>query len=142
MHAGTIAVPKAVDREMVQHVREWHTRQPPWITVTAVIAPYDAQATSWQQGGLLEAGEAEALALARQLSAKWLLTDDTAARVFATALGFEVHGSLGIVLWAAARRHLSREEAAAALDRLVHSSLWISTRVLAEARATLDRLFA
>jgi predicted nucleic acid-binding protein len=120
---------------------EWHTRKPPWITVTAVIAPYDAQAMGWQQGGLLEAGEAEAIALARQLSAMWLLTDDTAARVFATALGLGVHGSLGIVLWAAARRHFSREEAAAALDRLAHSSLWISTRVLAEARAALDRLF-
>jgi predicted nucleic acid-binding protein len=141
-HAGTIAVPKAVDSEMVQHVREWHTRKPPWITVTAVIAPYDAQATGWQQGGLLEAGEAEAIALARQLSAMWLLTDDTAARVVATALGLEVHGSLGIVLWAAARRHLSREEAAAALDRLAHSSLWIFTRVRAESRAALDRLFA
>jgi hypothetical protein len=25
-HAGTITIPTAVDREMVQHVREWHTR--------------------------------------------------------------------------------------------------------------------
>ena len=49
---------------------------------------------------------------------------------------------LGLVLWAAARKHLGREEAAAALDRLTHSSLWISVRVLAEARAALDRLFA
>jgi predicted nucleic acid-binding protein len=138
---GTIAIPKAVNSEMVQHVREWHTRKPPWITVTAVSAPYDAQAMGWQQGGLLEAGEAEAIALALQLGAAWLLTDDTAALVFATTVGFEVHGSLGIVLWAAARRHLSREEAAAALDRLAHSSLWISARVLAEARAALDRLF-
>ena len=140
-HAGTMAIPKAVDSEMVQHVRAWHTRKLPWITVTAVIAPYDAQAMGWQQGGLLEAGEAEAIALARQLRATWLLTDDTAARVFATALGFEVHGSLGIVLWAAAHGHLSREESVTALDRLAHSSLWISSRVLAEARAALDRLF-
>ena len=84
---------------MVQHVREWQT------------------------SGLVEAGEAEAIALARQLSAAWFLTDDAAARVFATALGLEVHGSLGIVLWAAARKYLSREEAGAALDRLAHSSL-------------------
>lgn len=140
-HAGTVAVPKAVDSEMVQHVREWPTHKPRWITVTAVMAPYDVQATGWQQSDLLEAGEAEAIALALQLSAMWLLTDDTAARVFATTLGLEVHGSLGIVLWAAARGHLSREESTVALDRLAHSSLWLSTRVLAEARAALDRLF-
>jgi predicted nucleic acid-binding protein len=90
----------------------------------------------------LEAGEAEAIALARQLSAAWFLTDDAAARVCATVLGLEVHGSLGIVLWAAARKHLSHEKAAAALDRLAHSSLWASAQVLAEARAALDRLFA
>ena len=90
----------------------------------------------------MEAGEAEAIALACQLSAAWFLTDDAAARVFAASLGLEVHGSLGLVLWAAARKHLGHEEAAAALDRLAHSSLWISARVLAEAQAALDRLFA
>jgi predicted nucleic acid-binding protein len=139
--AGTIAIPTAVHHEMVQHVPEWHVHTPSWITVTPVSAPYDAQATEWQQSGLLEAGEAEAIALARQLSAAWLLTDDAAARVFATAVGLEVHGSLGIILWAAARGHLSREEAAVALDRLAHSSLWISARVLADARVALDSLF-
>ena len=116
--AGTIAIPTAVHHEMVQHVPEWHVHTPSWITVTPVSAPYDAQATEWQQSGLLEAGEAEAIALARQLSAAWLLTDD-----------------------AAARGHLSREEAAVALDRLAHSSLWISARVLADARVALDSLF-
>jgi predicted nucleic acid-binding protein len=140
--AGAIAIPPAVDNEMAQHVQEWHTGKPPWITITLVCTPYAAQATEWQQNGLLEAGEAEAIALARQLSAAWFLTDDAAARVFAAALGLEVHGSLGLVLWAAARKHLNHEEAAAALDRLAHSSLWISARVLAEARAALDRLFA
>jgi predicted nucleic acid-binding protein len=141
-HTGVIAIPQAVEREMVQHVREWRTRKPQWITVTPVRTPYDAQALEWQQSGLLEAGEAEAIALACQLSAAWFLTDDAAARVFATVLGLEVHGSLAIVLWSAARKHLSREEAVAALDRLAHSSLWVSVQVLAEARAALDRLFA
>jgi predicted nucleic acid-binding protein len=112
------------------------------MTVTPVCTPYAAHATEWQQSGLLEAGEAEAIALMRQLSAAWFLTDDAAGRVFAVALGLEVHGSLGLVLWAAARKHRSRAEAAAALDRLAHSSLWISARVRAEARAVLDRLCA
>jgi predicted nucleic acid-binding protein len=92
--------------------------------------------------GLLDAGEAEAMALARQLSAHWFLTDDAAARVLAASLALEVHGSLGIVLWAATIRHLSRGEAESALDRLARSSLWISAGVLAEARAALDRLLA
>ena len=108
----------------------------------AVTAPYDAQAIGWQQSGFLEAGEAKAIALGRQLSAAWFLTDDAAARVFATSIGLEVHGSLGIVLWAAAQGYLRREEAVAALERLAQSSLWISARVFAEARAALDSLSA
>ena len=139
--AGEIHIPRAVDLEMAQHELEWQARKPDWITITPVTTPYDAQATRWQQVGLLGVGEAEAIALARQLNANWLLTDDAAARVLATSLGLEVHGSLGIVLWAAARRHLSRADAESALERLAQSSLWISAGVLAEALAALDRLF-
>ena len=99
------------------------------------------EATAWQQGGLLHAGEAEAIALTRQTRADWFLTDDATARLFAQSLGIEVHGSLGVVLWATAVGHLTRSNAEAALDRLVQSSLWISAKILAEARAALDRLF-
>jgi len=38
------------------------------------------------------------------------LTDDAAARLFAATLGMEVHGSLGVVLWNVARRHLDQEQ--------------------------------
>jgi predicted nucleic acid-binding protein len=141
-HTGAVTIPRAVDSEMMLHVPQWHVRKPPWLTVMAVTAPYDAQAIGWQQSGLLERGEAEAIALARQLGAAWLLMDDAAARVFASSIGLEVRGSSGIVLWAAAQGHLHREEAVVALERLAQSSLWISARVLAEARAALDCLFA
>jgi predicted nucleic acid-binding protein len=75
------------------------------------------------------------------MNADWLLTDDSAARLFAQALGLEVHGSLGIVLWSAATGHLDRPDAEATLDRLAHSSLWVSPRVLAEAKTALDQLY-
>jgi len=82
----------------------------------------------------------EAIVLARSRAADWLLTDDAAVRVVATLLGMEVHGSLGVVLWAVARAHISRHEAAAILDRLAESSLWVSPAILAEARRALDAL--
>jgi len=90
----------------------------------------------------LDAGEAEAIALARQVQADWFLTDDAAARLFAQALGLEVHGSLGIILWAAAVGHLNRAAAEGALNRLAQSALWVSAKVLAEARSALDQLFS
>jgi predicted nucleic acid-binding protein len=140
-HTGEIYIPKAVDVEMAQYELDWQARKPRWITVTTVTAPHDAQAARWQQVRLLDAGEAEAIALARQLNANWFFTDDAAARVLAASLELEVHGSLGVVLWAAAMRHLSRGEAETALERLAQSSLWISGRVLAESRVALERLF-
>jgi len=74
-------------------------------------------------GPLLHLREAEAIALARYLKPDWLLTDDAAARLLGQSLGLEVHGSLGIVLWAAATGYLNRSEADAILERLKNSSL-------------------
>ena len=142
MQTGEAYIPRAVDVEMEQHDSMWPSARPPWILVEMLSAPYDEEATTWQQAGLLDAGEAEAIALARQVQADWFLTDDAAARLFAQALGLEVHGSLGIVLWAAAVGHLNRLAAEAALNRLAQSSLWVSATVLVEARSALDRLLS
>jgi predicted nucleic acid-binding protein len=138
MHAGEVSIPPVVDLELLEHDPVWRLHRPPWVQVARLTEPHAQVATTWQQAGLLGAGEAEAIALAQQVQADWLLTDDAAARLFAQALGIEVHGSLGIVLWAAAVGHLNHE--AAALDRLAQSSLWVSARVLAEAKAALQRL--
>ncbi len=138
---GEVSIPKAVDREMSLQNSLWQSQRPVWIHVHELNASYKIEANSWQQAGLLESGEAEAIALARQVNAHWLLTDDAAARLFAQALGIEVHGSVGIVLWAAATQHLTRDDTEAALDRLAQSSLWISPKVLTEAKAALNQLF-
>ncbi len=139
---GEVHIPRMVDQEMRHHEASWSSTKPHWIKLTPLVEPHATEAQAWHQAGLLDAGEAEAIALARQLRADWLLTDDAAARLLAGSLGLEAHGSLGVVLWAAAIRHLTRVEAEAALDDLANSSLWISACVLAEAKAALDQLFS
>ena len=136
---GDLHAPPQVIAEMAYHLSTW--RVPEWMTTDTLAAPYASEAAAWQQAGLLDAGEAEAIALVRQIRADWLLTDDAAARLFAEELGLEVHGSLGVVLWAAALGHMVRTEAEQILTRLAASSLWISSRILAEARAALDEIF-
>lgn len=138
---GEVYIPRAVDIETAQQNPLWQTQKPAWIHVHTLTASYAMEAVAWQQAGLLDSGEAEAVALVRQMNAHWLLTDDAAARLFAQSLGMEAHGSLGVVLWAAAVGHLNRAEAEATLDRLAQSSLWISAKVLAEAKAALSQLF-
>lgn len=137
--AGDVYIPRQVAGEMAYLVADWST--PSWITVEPLLEPYASEAVAWQHAGLLDAGEAAAVALARQVGADWFLTDDASARLFATALGIEVHGSLGILLWAAAAGHFDRIEAEAVLSRLAASSLWVSGQVLEEARSALRRIF-
>jgi predicted nucleic acid-binding protein len=117
----------------------WQT--PAWIKVNQMDESHAAEADAWVQAELLHLGEAEAIALAQQLGAEWLLTDDSAARLFASELGLEVHGSLGVVLWGVAVGHLDRPAAEAALAQLAASSLWLSSRILAEARAAIEEIF-
>jgi predicted nucleic acid-binding protein len=50
--------------------------------------------------------------LALQKQSDWLLTDDAKARQLAESLGLEVHGSIGLLLWAVASGHIeSRKQA-------------------------------
>ena len=140
--AGQVFIPPAVETEITALDAGWSGDRPEWIEAVPLKPPFQEQASDWMKAGLLDPGEAEALALAHQLPAEWLLTDDTAARVVASRLGLEVHGSLGVVLWAAASGHFSRAEAEDALSALSRSSLWLSTRVLDEARAALGQIFS
>lgn len=136
---GDIHIPEAVEAELITHIHGW--QKPIWMKVDVLAPSHNAQALAWMQSGLLDVGEAAALALAQQLSADWFVTDDSAARLLAQMLGLEVHGSLGLVLWAAADGLLSEADAKASLEGLIQSSLWLSAKVVAEARASLQELF-
>lgn len=135
---GDVHITSAVERELTSLEKAW--QRPYWLRVDTLLQPYADEAESWQQAGLLHAGESEAIALARELRADWLLTDDSAARLLANTLGIEVHGSLGIILWVAASGHVDQSVAENTLNKLARSSLWISARVLAEARDALKTL--
>ena len=100
------------------------------------------KAEKWTRAKQIDAGEAEAIALALQEQAEWFITDDAKARQFAESLGLEVHGSIAILLWSAATG-LIQEKAVVIqlLENLANSSLWISDRVIQEAQAAIDSLF-
>jgi predicted nucleic acid-binding protein len=138
-HAGEVLIPAAVDDELARLVDDWAATHPAWL-VRRALDPAAAPAPLQHLVTGLGAGETEAILLARQLAADWLLTDDAEARIIAGLAGLEVHGSLGVLLWAAAQRHLDYTVADAALTRLAHSSLWLSPTVLGEAREALRQL--
>lgn len=140
--AGEIHIPSIVDSELTDLLRQsWKNQKPQWINIDSLTPEENKNVDSLTQSGLLDPGEAGAILLAKRLKADWLLTDDTAARLFAGSAGLEVHGTLGVVLWAAAVGQLDFEASVRALDRLGKTSLWISQDIMIEARRALDKMF-
>jgi predicted nucleic acid-binding protein len=139
---ASVSVPPAVQGELIRLVADWPTGRPHWLRILDLDARSAEQASQWTTSGLLHKAESEALALALQLKAQWYLTDDTSARELARSLRVEAHGSLGVVLWAAAQGLLDRQQSAARLDALFASSLWVSPAIRQEARKALKQIFS
>ena len=139
---GKIFLPPVVVAELRAHSPSlWPGAFPEWVQLQTPSSENQQRAMQWRRAGLLHGGEAESLALALQIKPDWFLTDDAAARLMAESLGIEVHGSIGVVLWAAANNLIKKSEAENFSTGLEQSSLWISQKVRVEARAAMEKLF-
>jgi predicted nucleic acid-binding protein len=137
--AGEILIPSLVAIEFEANAQGWHP--PQWAKVVDLEKSTRQKAEKWVRAKQIDGGEAEAVGLALQEHADWLLTDDAQARQFAESVGLEVHGSIGILLWNVANENiLDKALALQLLSNLASSSLWISERVLQEARRAIDTL--
>ena len=137
---GEIWTTPTVWREFTRHAGEGSP--PAWLHVAQPSASASERASRWVQAGLLHAGEAEALALACESAPDAILSDDTDAREMARTCGVGSRGTLGIILLAAVRGVLAREDAAEALRKLeVISTLWLSAKVRRAAREALAEIY-
>jgi predicted nucleic acid-binding protein len=81
----------------------------------------------------LDVGETEALAILNEEPDCIFLTDDAAARVVATRLGFKVHGTIGVLIRAIRRGFMKNQEVIDLLYSLPSkSSLHIKATLLDE----------
>ena len=103
-----VIIPQAVREEL----RRSHAQLPPWLRVAAV--ENQEQARAYAQ--IVDAGEAEAIELARELHADQLLIDERKGRRPAAREGVAVIGLLGVVLLA--RRNRTIPSARALIERL------------------------
>ena len=80
----------------------------------------------------LDLGEATSLAIARQEGVRLFVTDDLEAREVGKFLGFEVHGTLGIILRAFRENMLSKENVIEVLrDLKSKSTIYITEDLIA-----------
>ena len=139
--AGDILIPQLVAVEF--HKNAPGRILPEWVQVIGLSETSAQQSAGWVQARRIDQGEAAAIALALQAQADWLLSDDAQARQFAQTTGLEVHGSVGLLLWSVAAGHVDdRIQALTLLNNLAATSLWVSDRVLNEARQAIDRLLS
>ena len=95
---GRILIPRGVEQELTDPstpnaVRQWMAQRPPWLQVREVPQPPDPNLAR-----RLDRGEAQAIQLAIDLRADFLLMDERRGRQIAAALGVTVIGVLGILL--------------------------------------------
>lgn len=99
---GRVLIPPAVHTELSdplapEAVRAWATELPHWLEIVALREPVGASLMH------LDPGEREAIALANEQRAAFLLLDERDGVAAASALDLRVVGTLGILDAAAAR---------------------------------------
>lgn len=126
---GRVYAPTAVMRELSdprgpEPVRAWAGSPPGWLTVQG---PAEVDQTLPRA---LHQGEVEAISLARELGADWVLIDERKASREAERRGLRVAGTPGVLEEAGARNLLDYEKDR---DRLVNeTSFYVTDDVLRE----------
>ena len=90
----------------------------------------------------LDAGEVAALSCMSKKPGLMFLTDDAAARLVATKLGYNVHGTIGILIRAIRRDLMRAEEVIVTLKRIpLKATLHIKPSLLREVISRVEREF-
>lgn len=127
----TILVPEQVWREVEKH-RPDALKHPDVVMqrVSIDLSEYSPFQTL-VRALALDLGEQAALSLMERYPQAILLTDDAAARLAAESLGYEAHGSIGIMLRAIRRQQRTRRQVLVTLRNLpTQSSLHIRPDLL------------
>lgn len=93
---NSVTIPQAVADELRASesplvVKHWIAQPPDWLQIQSIETP------QWVELGKLDPGEREAILLAEELKAIFVILDDKAARQIATERGLKIIGLLGIL---------------------------------------------
>lgn len=135
----TVFVPHQVQQEIERHRPSALEHASVKLQKVSVVIPEDVAFKALVQAFSLDLGEQAALSLAAIHPKAILLTDDAAARLAAETLGYEAHGSIGVLLRAVRRRQRTVDQVLTLLHSLpARSSLHIRPRLLQEIISRLE----
>lgn len=119
-----VVVPAAVHDELLQY----HDSLPSFLRVVKVRDRDNVAVLAMR----LDRGEAEAISLAREVNADWLLMDETVGRRVARELGLRVLGLLGVLILAR-RRGLLPSLRGAIMDLRSSAGFYLSDDLIGRA---------
>ena len=135
----SILIPEQVYQEVTQHRAEALAKFSQYFQSVSVTLSSEPTFQTLAQSLSLDLGEQAALSLLSQHPQAMFLTDDAAARLAATTIGYRVHGTIGILIRAIRRHQLTKHEVIALLRRLpTQSTLHIRHSLLEEIIARLE----
>ncbi len=128
-----VILPSGVRNEVLIHRKiDFEDVEISWSVVTAPF-PIDKHVLTMCKMFSLDRGETEAIGVITRHPNAILLTDDAAARLVTSKLGFRVHGTIGVLLRAIRRQLLKAEAVIDILNALpVSSTLHIKQSLLDE----------
>jgi len=135
-----VLVPDSVQEEVLKHRPVgFEDADVTWIVVPPSF-PVEEPVRTMCRIFSLDAGEVAALGILTNQPGSVFLTDDSAARLVATRLGYRVHGTIGVLIRAIRRDLMSPKEAVEALNRIPsESSLYIRLPLLREVISSVTR---
>lgn len=137
---GHLMVPSAVWEEVRHHRPNVLTNQQICLERVETGTLSDLRLQTLIQVFSLDAGEREALILLGKHPTPVFLTDDASARIVATQLGYEVHGTIGVLVRAIRRGTRTNDEILDVLAEIPRrSTLYIRKKLLA---AIIERVKA
>ena len=137
-----ILVPDGVRREVLKHrAIRFEDVGVKWEHISQKLVVEEPLGTMCRVFSL-DAGEVEALAVLMKETGLTFLTDDAAARLVATRLGFRVHGTIGVLIRAIRRDLMNPKQVLDTLNRIpTESSLHIKLSLLKEVIASVQQEF-
>lgn len=109
---------------------------PQWINKTPISSP----GRQFVEGALgrLHTGELEAMVLAREIQAEFVLLDDFLARKKAQRMGLSVLGTIGILILANKKKLSTAEATLQMLDELIHQhGFYISGPMIEQIKSSI-----
>jgi predicted nucleic acid-binding protein len=135
-----VLIPKTVWNEVHRHRGRLMLDQIPGAILATSNGLPSPQLQSLASALGLAAGEQEALSILQERSAKMLLCDDAAARLAAESIGFEVRGTLGLIVRSIRQGRRTREAVLRLLNELpARSTLHVSKPLLASVIVAVEQ---